>query len=346
MADYGIISTMISVIMSVYNEAEYIRESVESILAQTVKDFEFIIIDDCSSDNTVEIIKSYRDDRIKLYVNETNNGLTKNLNKALKLCSGEYIARMDGDDICKPDRFAKQLNFFANHPDVDLISCRMQTFGTGERKYRTPVTNDDILDKMLINAVMPHPGFMMRGTLVYDDGFEYDENLVTAQDYDLESRIAKEHRLGMIPDYALFYRLHEGQVSQKKQQSQANVRSLVRRRLLEYILDSQTIQPTDEEMIQYNILADREYEKAIDWGTLEDLISRYYGQCKKDKRHMPKSIRQEYVLRLFKDKDWNKLFAIMNNGKVFAMNPLCYMCGCFAIIIGKAGKKIFKVYEA
>ena len=337
---------MISVIMSVYNEAEYIRESIDSILAQTVKDFEFIIIDDCSSDNTVEIIKSYADERIKLYVNDANQGLTKNLNKALKLCSGEYIARMDGDDICKADRFEKQLRFFANHPDVDLISCRMQTFGVGERKYRTPITSEDILDKMLINAVMPHPGFMMRGALIYDDGFEYDENLVAAQDYDFESRVAKDHRLGMIPEYALFYRLHEGQVSQKKQQNQANVRNMVRRRLLGYILDSQELQPTDEEMAQYNILADREYEKAIEWFTLEGLISRYYRQCRIDKRPLPKSIRQEYVLRLFRDKNWKKLFNIMNNSKVFAMNPVCYLCGVFAIIIGKIGKKIFKVYEA
>lgn len=338
--------SMISVIMSVYNEAEYIRDSIDSLLAQTVNDFELIIIDDCSSDDTVKIIEEYKDERISIHMNDTNQGLTKNLNKALKMCKGDFIARMDGDDICEPDRFEKQVRYFDEHPDVYLISCRMQTFGDGVRKYITPIEHEAILDKMLINAVMPHPGFMMRGNLIYDEGFEYDESLVTAQDYDFESRVAMEHRLGMIPDYALHYRLHSGQVSQKKKENQALVRDIVRRRLLGVVLESCNNVPTEAQMIQYNILADREYDKSVDWDTLEDLLSKYYGQCKKEKYHLPKSIRQEYVLRQFRDKDWKKLFDVSKNSHVFAMNPVNYFGGVIAIITAKICKKIFKIYEA
>ena len=86
----------------------YLKEALQSIFNQTIEDYELIIVDDCSTDRTVEIIKSFNDPRIKLIINETNMGLTKNLNKALKLCRGEFIARMDGDDICMPDRLRKQ----------------------------------------------------------------------------------------------------------------------------------------------------------------------------------------------------------------------------------------------
>ena len=106
----------VSVLMSVYNGEKYLREAVESILNQTFRDFEFIIIDDGSTDSTNEIIRSYSDCRIRLLENEENIGLTKSLNKGIDQCRGEYIARMDGDDVSLQQRFSKQLEYLINNP--------------------------------------------------------------------------------------------------------------------------------------------------------------------------------------------------------------------------------------
>lgn len=120
---------LISVVMSVYNDEEYIKEALDSLLAQTLDDFEVIIVDDCSSDRTAEVIEGYREERFRLIRNERNMGLTCNLNRAVAEASGEYIARMDGDDICLPERFEKQVGYLKENRNLMLISCRTQMFG-------------------------------------------------------------------------------------------------------------------------------------------------------------------------------------------------------------------------
>lgn len=113
----------ISVVMPVFNASRFLKEAIDSILQQTFTDFEFIIIDDCSTDNSVDIIKSYNDGRIRLYLNEKNGGISYTLNKGIKLANSKWIARMDSDDICYPERLQKQYDFILQHPDGDLFSC-------------------------------------------------------------------------------------------------------------------------------------------------------------------------------------------------------------------------------
>ncbi|HXK49687.1 MAG TPA: glycosyltransferase family 2 protein, partial [Clostridiales bacterium] len=117
------ITPAISVIMSVYNSEQYLQESIDSILDQTFNDFEFIITDDCSTDGSFEIIKSYAmlDKRIKYFRNSENIGLTKSLNLMLDIAKGKYIARMDSDDISMPDRFSKQFDFMENNPEIGVL---------------------------------------------------------------------------------------------------------------------------------------------------------------------------------------------------------------------------------
>ena len=117
----------ISVIMSVYNGEEYVAEAVESILNQTFSDFELIVIDDCSTDTTGEILKrlAERDERVKVHPNEVNLRLPSSLNKAISLARGRYIARMDADDIALPERLERQYAFMEAHPNVALSSCRL-----------------------------------------------------------------------------------------------------------------------------------------------------------------------------------------------------------------------------
>lgn len=203
---------LISVIMSTYNDELYIEKSLESILHQTVRDFELIIFDDCSSDGTVAKIREYEDARIHLICNEENCGLTKNLNKGLRIAKGRYIARMDGDDISELTRFEKQLAFLEKHPEVYLISCHAQNFGESNLVNRIKGNSDELQCRMLIRPVFAHPGFMMRRELI-DEGFLYDESFRTAQDYEFAVRVAKEHAIGMVPEILLYYRVHKKQIS-------------------------------------------------------------------------------------------------------------------------------------
>ena len=119
----------ISVIMSVYNGETYLEEAIESVRKQTFKNWELIIINDCSTDSTSEILADFslRDERIKVYTNEVNLKLPSSLNKAISLCSAKYIARMDADDICLPERLEKQYKFMEENRDVALSSCSFLT---------------------------------------------------------------------------------------------------------------------------------------------------------------------------------------------------------------------------
>ncbi|MCP8319033.1 MAG: glycosyltransferase, partial [Candidatus Methylarchaceae archaeon HK01B] len=114
-------SPKITILMSVYNGEKYLREAIDSILNQTFKDFEFLIINDGSTDRTVEILRSYHDSRIKIITNEKNMGLTKSLNKGLKIARSEYVARMDADDISYPRRLEVQYEYMKKNPDVGIV---------------------------------------------------------------------------------------------------------------------------------------------------------------------------------------------------------------------------------
>lgn len=206
--------------MSVYNDELYIRQSLDSIFAQTIQNFEIIIVDDASSDKTVAIIESYQDERICLYRNDENKGLTKNLNKGLFMAQGEYIARMDGDDICYPDRFEKQLDWLKKNPELMLISCRTRMFGEEDLVSVIQGTPEQLQAMMLIRPVLAHPGFMMRRELL-DAGFTYDESYRSAQDYNFAVRVARKFQIGITPQILLNYRVHKKQVSSKKGSEQS-----------------------------------------------------------------------------------------------------------------------------
>ena len=123
----------ISVIMSVYNGETYLKEAIESVRNQTFKNWELIVINDCSTDSTAEILADFslKDERIKVHTNEVNLRLPTSLNKGISLSAGKYIARMDADDICLPDRFEKQYKFMEENSDVALSSCRFMTVKNG-----------------------------------------------------------------------------------------------------------------------------------------------------------------------------------------------------------------------
>ncbi|MBE5837197.1 glycosyltransferase family 2 protein [Butyrivibrio sp.] len=240
-------SSKVSVVMSTYNDSKYIREAVESILNQSFLDFEFIIIDDASTDGTPEIIKNYNDSRIKLFVNESNLGLTKNLNKALKMASGCYIARMDGDDISYPQRLQEQVEYLDKHKDVYLLGTAVQNIGASDLRWKLPDDSEDLKVRMLLHPVFAHPSLMFRKELV-EEGIIYDESFRTAQDYDFVVRVSKNHKIGRLQHVLLNYRVHDRQISITSTNEQMDNASRIRNRLLNDL----DIKLSDSQQIIYN----------------------------------------------------------------------------------------------
>ncbi|MEM9006734.1 MAG: glycosyltransferase [Cyanobacteria bacterium P01_F01_bin.86] len=219
----------ISVIMSVYNGSpDYLRESVDSILQQSFTDFEFIIIDDCSSDDSWSILSEYAlsDRRILLLRNQQNMGLTKSLNKALNLARGEYIARQDADDISMPTRFDKQVTWLTEHAETVLVSSEIQrirpdgTFGqVTERACPSELLSWHLL---FHNQLGGHSQVMFRRQPVVDIG-GYNEAYRYSQDYELWCRLAAVGNLAVLPEALLHQRFHAGSISARKQSAQSKL---------------------------------------------------------------------------------------------------------------------------
>ena len=160
-------SPKISLIMSVYNGENYLAEAIESVINQSFTDWELIVINDCSTDSTGEILAKYasQDARVKVYTNEVNLRLPSSLNKALELAEGKYIARMDADDICLPDRLQKQNDFMEKNGDVALSSCRFMTLKNGvvsSGGCGGKVDFESIKALLLVTNPILHPGIIAK----------------------------------------------------------------------------------------------------------------------------------------------------------------------------------------
>ena len=151
----------VSVLMPAYNAAEHIREAIDSILEQTFTDFEFLIINDGSTDNAVDIISEYDDPRIKLVHNDGNKGLIYSLNYGLEIAQGKYIARMDADDIAMDTRLEKQVRFLEDNPDTSILGTAFIFMGTPHEIHH-PNYNEEIRIKLLDDGAFAHPTVMMR----------------------------------------------------------------------------------------------------------------------------------------------------------------------------------------
>lgn len=209
---------MITVLMSVYNGEKYLKEAIDSILAQTFKDFEFLIINDGSTDNSVNIIESYDDPRIKLINNEKNLKLIASLNKGISLARGKYIARMDSDDISMPERFEKEIKFLESNPDYGLVATYYTVIdGMGSEKYKMsyPSSNDLIKLFLSVNCPIVHGSVMGRTELFKENPYGSKE-FSAVEDYELWVRMSKRTKIHNIPEYLFKYRIYGESFSDTK----------------------------------------------------------------------------------------------------------------------------------
>jgi hypothetical protein len=222
----------VSVLMSVFNGESYLKESMESILNQTFSDFEFIIVDDGSTDSTAKILRNYRDPRLVLLHNEQNIGLTRSLNRGLTYVRGDFIARQDADDVSLPYRLERQVAFLKAHPAVGILGsyCRLID-GEGRRLwlYQVPTHDLHIRWTSLLGNPFAHPSVMVRRDILTANGLCYDETLSVAQDYDLWAKILRHAQGANLSEPLILYRLSKGLTRTKKEMQTKNHDSIALR---------------------------------------------------------------------------------------------------------------------
>lgn len=215
---------MISVLMSTYNTpAQWLLEAIESILNQTYGDFEFLIADDCSTEDLTPVKEQVADSRVVWVRNETNLGLTKTLNKLLAMAGGRYIARMDADDISLPQRFADQITYMESHPEVIVCGSYRRAFGdeNKDEKWDLPATREEQqIQLFFFNCGLTHPTAMFRKSMMDAHGIAYNESYHKAQDYGIWVQCTRYAPMSMLPKVLLQYRKSERQISSAGHSSQ------------------------------------------------------------------------------------------------------------------------------
>lgn len=224
----------ITVLMPVYNSGVYLAEAVESILSQSFRDFEFLIIDDGSSDGSVENIKSFRDKRVKLLHNGEHLGVSATLNKGLAMAGSEYVARMDADDLSEPDRLMAQLELMEESPEVGVCGSWVRMFTDGGRGHiiRYPLDAETIRAYVLFNNPLAHPAVMMRRPLLQRYELRYDPECGAGQDYELWSRCLPHIAARNIGRTLLSWRVNQEGVTQKDNSGSNRTALAVQRREL------------------------------------------------------------------------------------------------------------------
>ena len=224
----------ITVLLPVYNCELYIQTAVESILNQTFTDFELLIIDDASTDATVAILKKFDDSRIQLIQKPVNSGYTTSLNYGLQLAQGEYIARMDADDISYPERFAKQIAYLETHLEVVVCGTTYKIVDN-DKRIALPEQHDAIKIGLLWGNCILHPSVMIRKKVIDDFSILYDTSKEPAEDYALWVRLLSMGKLHNLQEVLVEYRVYGNQVSRKRAEEQKKNDIATKFQLLQYL---------------------------------------------------------------------------------------------------------------
>lgn len=253
--------------MPVYNGGSYLIPAIESVLHQTFSDFELLILNDASTDRSLDSIKNFRDKRVRLINREKNIGLQKNLFDGFNLAKGKYIARMDQDDLCHPNRFAEQVRYLEENPEVGVCGTWCKTIGTGKPFInKLPCDPDDIRANMLFQTSFVHPSTMIRKSLFEKFYLNYDQTLKYCEDYDLWVKASYYFPIANIPKVLLFYRIHSKSTSQIFKKETGKTAYKIRAEMLKKI----GILQSEEEKRLHNFLIPEEGEAVADFLAKEE----------------------------------------------------------------------------
>ena len=233
--------------MPVYNGSKYLDDAIKSILNQTFQNLEFVIIDDGSTDDSLNIIKSYNDNRIRLIENKDNQGQSKTLNKGINLARGTYIARVDQDDISRSDRLEKQLEFMEKNSDIDVCGSWVELMGKQSDVLNLETRSEEIKISLLTNQNLAHPAVMIRKSTLIKHNLDYDPKFIIANDYDLWVRMFEYCSFANIPEPLVKHRVHHDQFSKKFGEKN----SYETNKILKFLLKKIGVKTNDSSLIIY-----------------------------------------------------------------------------------------------
>ncbi|NVO08184.1 MAG: glycosyltransferase family 2 protein, partial [Rhodoferax sp.] len=236
---------LISVVIPAHNAASFVAETLCSLVKQTFRDFEVVLVDDGSADGTAEISHRFSDDlALRVLVNAQNSGVAASINRGIAESDSLYIARLDADDLAHPDRLRQQLAFLEASPDIDLCGTHMRMFKDGDATHTSvhehPTSDAAIKTMLLQHNALSHPSVLMRRQFMSDVG-QYDPACDYAEDYDLWCRGAlMGKRYANMPVHLTSYRVHSGQVGQIKSKLQCERDLAVKTRYMSALLGGMT----------------------------------------------------------------------------------------------------------
>lgn len=222
----------VSVLTPIYKTDEgHLRETIEGVLAQTFRDFEFLLLDDCPDDDRERVVKSYGDSRIVYLKNDANLGIARSRNRLLDLARGEYVAVLDHDDVCHPDRFAREVAYLDAHPECGVVSSWVRRIPENLiSKY--PESDHEIKLNHMYRSVIQHSAAMIRKSALTANGIRYEEFFSPVEDYALWVRLGAHTRFHILQEPLLDYRWHGGNTSKVRadqlEDAYARVRALAR----------------------------------------------------------------------------------------------------------------------
>ncbi|MCL4352883.1 MAG: glycosyltransferase [Patescibacteria group bacterium] len=235
----------VSVLLPVYNCEKFVAEAVESIFQQTFSDFEFLIINDGSTDQTLKILHSFADPRLRIYSNKKNLGIVSSLNKGIEIARGQYIVRMDADDVSLPERIEMQVAYMDQNPNIGVCGTWFRTIGEKAGRLKTyPVEPDEVKCALLFGCPIAHPTTILRKTVLDQNHLKYNPTFLQAEDIEFWVRCSKYTQLANIPRVLFQHRVHD---AKKSTLNFASLNDYTRRVILSE-LESLTIKPNMKEL--------------------------------------------------------------------------------------------------
>lgn len=337
---------LISILMPVRNGSAYVRAAIDSILNQTYPQWELIVVDDGSTDDTQSIVDSYEEERIRTITNDSSIGVAQSLLNALEHARGEFIARMDADDICFPKRLERQVSFMAKNPEVGVLGSSCVYFGSTTTRIKFVTLRDqDIKSEMLFRSPLIHPSVMFRKSNI---PFWYDPAAEYAEDYDLWVRLAAAGiTFANLRTPLIRYRIHTEQVSTSKQQTQYRQAASIRQEAIRLALANPSA--ADSYALEQFLLA--ELAEPADTFVAEQLSAKLLTHSSTSQRISARSLRNRVIrelaslrIRVPRSSDHSGRLSAQEKATLrnaIAANPLNYAAG-FAYGLSRRGFHAFQ----
>lgn len=303
----------LTILMPVYNGETYLRETMDSVLAQTYSDFVFLIINDGSTDQTEQIILSYQDSRILYCKNDKNLGLLATLNKGIDLVHTEYLARMDADDLWHPTKLEKQIQLLDSRPDVGLCGTSIHKFGAFEGDFIFPIDNEGLKVGFLFYCCMSHPSVIFRMSFLQESGLRYKADYFPAEDYRMWTDCLDKTQIYNIPEVLVYYRQHNSQITQDSNTDQLERTNKIRLEMLDRIYPHFSKHEKKfhlQTFVAQNIHSVADYKKCVAWCKL--IVWRNKGTDSYISRKILAKKLDEYLQAGFKNYVLSKYFPKFN----------------------------------